>query len=524
MLVCALTAALIFSLVGCLARIEALSSRLYWADEVVTSLRVAGYTMADIKGRLFNGERSSISEISAFQTPGGQATPMRIVRSLAIEDAQHPPLYYLAERGWVALFGNEIATRRSLSTLFSVLGLPAIAWLALEIFASPLVASVAVSLAALSPLLEIYARQAREYALWDLLAICSAAAVARAARLGGAWWALACFSLVMTAYTFLFGIFSTLSAWTYVAACERFRGTKRLRAMTVVAALTVLCFAPWITEMILHRDRIVEANAWSSNAWPLPYLLAKLLLNLASPFYDLPLLDLRATIAALPLFAILAASLWYLSRQAPSQARIFVATLCWPTLLLVVMPDLVTHAHRSSVTRYLFPLYIALQLTTAYFIAGLLRTRLLFGSVVAAVVLSLELGATTLQMRSALWWDNQSAWPVPQIAARMRARPHALVVTSLWPVLLELLPYLDPRTPILLGRVQPRAFPTADYVITPSEAMLAKFHDVGFAVRILPLSAPFHSSAHEVGAAAIAKREKQATTDQLTFFELVKGK
>jgi uncharacterized membrane protein len=519
---CAVIAAVLFTLFGSLARVEDLSTRLYWADEVVTSLRVAGYTMGDIKGRLFDGRRYTVSEIAAYQTPRHQATPTRIVRSLAIEDAQHPPLYYLAERGWVAIFGNSIAARRSLSTFFSVLGLPAIAWLALEIFASPLVASVAVSLLALSPLLEIYARQAREYALWDLLAICSAAAVARAARLGGAWWALASLSLIMTAYTFLFGIFSTLSAWTYVAVSERFRWTRRLREMTVVAALTVLCFAPWISAMIVHRDRILDANAWSSTAWPPLYLLAKLLLNLASPFYDLPLLDFHAIIVALPLFAILPASLWYLFRRAPQRARILVATLCWPTLLFVVMPDVVTHTHRSSVTRYLFPFYIALQMAIAYFIAGLLQTRLLFGSLVAVIVFSLEVGATAMQMRSDLWWDNQSAWPVSQIAAHMRAHPHALVATEpwLWPVMLELLPYLDPRTPVFLGMVQPRAFPATEYVITPSEAMLTKFRNEGFTVRRLSLSSPFHRSAHEVGTAAIGKREQQAKIDQLTFFEV----
>ena len=49
---------------------------------------------------------------------------------------EHAPLYYLAARLWAPHFNDPVVGTRSLSALFGVLLIPAMFWLAWELFAN----------------------------------------------------------------------------------------------------------------------------------------------------------------------------------------------------------------------------------------------------------------------------------------------------------------------------------------------------------------------------------------------------
>jgi len=50
-------------------------------------------------------------------------------KKLALEESKLTPLYFVAARCWVQLFGDSIAVTRSWSAVFSVLALPSMYWL-----------------------------------------------------------------------------------------------------------------------------------------------------------------------------------------------------------------------------------------------------------------------------------------------------------------------------------------------------------------------------------------------------------
>ncbi|HHP7245612.1 MAG TPA: glycosyltransferase family 39 protein, partial [Elainellaceae cyanobacterium] len=170
---------LVLLILGVFFRVVNLDSKVYWHDEVFTSIRAAGYVGDEIESQLFNGTVLSADDLLVYQ---------RLTPDKGIDDTlyaltthpEHPPLYYLMVRGWMELFGSSVAAIRSLSVLSSLLTFPALYWLCLELFGSAMVGGMAIALFAVSPFHILYAQEARHYSLWTLATILSCAALLRA--------------------------------------------------------------------------------------------------------------------------------------------------------------------------------------------------------------------------------------------------------------------------------------------------------------------------------------------------------
>ena len=109
---------------GVFFRLNHLGYQLYWHDEAYTLFRAAGYTAQEINQRLFDGQIHNLEDVLQYQHLSLESTWLDTVRSLALEDAQHPPIYYLLARLWMSVFGHSIAVIRSLSALASLLIFP----------------------------------------------------------------------------------------------------------------------------------------------------------------------------------------------------------------------------------------------------------------------------------------------------------------------------------------------------------------------------------------------------------------
>ncbi len=94
--------------VGILFRFVNLDHKVYWHDEVYTSLRAAGYTRWEIDQELFQNKEVAIGTLQRFQQIKPGSTIADTVHSLAQEDPQHPPLYFAMARGWLKLFGSSM--------------------------------------------------------------------------------------------------------------------------------------------------------------------------------------------------------------------------------------------------------------------------------------------------------------------------------------------------------------------------------------------------------------------------------
>jgi uncharacterized membrane protein len=168
--------------IGILFRFVNLDRKFYWIDENYTSLRVSGYTEAEIIKQISYQKITSPSDLQKYQQINPQKTLSNTLNSLATEDPQHPPLYYILARFWAQWFGSSVATMRSFAAVISLLVFPAIYWLAWELFESTAVAWIAIAIFAISPYHILFAQEARQYSLWTLTTILSSAALLRAMR------------------------------------------------------------------------------------------------------------------------------------------------------------------------------------------------------------------------------------------------------------------------------------------------------------------------------------------------------
>jgi len=169
---------------GIFFRFFNLDKKVYWLDETYTSLRISGYTTSDLSqhitqvfdGHVFGVENFK-NDLQEYQYINSKNGLIDTIKSLAVEDPQHSPLYYIMARYWVQWLGNSVAAIRSLSALISLLVFPCIYWLCLELFGASLVGWIAVVLIAVSPFHVLYAQEAREYSLWTVTILLSSASL-----------------------------------------------------------------------------------------------------------------------------------------------------------------------------------------------------------------------------------------------------------------------------------------------------------------------------------------------------------
>ena len=238
---------IVLLLVGVFFRFVNLERKVYWHDEAYTGLRISGYTKKEFVHQVFNGRVIGVESFKKYQYPNLEKGTMDTINSLAREEPQHSPLYYVMERWWVQIFGNSVAVTRSLSVIISLLAFPLIYWLCWELFYSRLSGWIAVALLSVSPIHVLYAQEAREYSLWTVTILLSSATLLRAMRLGSRQlWSLYAVTVALALYTFLFSSLVAIAHAIYVFAIERFRFSQTVKYYLVGTSVGFIAFTPWI--------------------------------------------------------------------------------------------------------------------------------------------------------------------------------------------------------------------------------------------------------------------------------------
>jgi len=173
---------IVILILGILFRFVNLDRKVYWYDETITSLRLAGYTKEEFTEQVA-GRIIDIKTLQKYQRINSDRGVADTVKALAVGNPEQPPLYYAIARFWVQWFGDSIAVTRSLSATISLLVFPGIYWLCLELFNMPMVGLIAVALVAVSPFHVLYAQEARPYSLFTVMILLSSWAFLRAMRL-----------------------------------------------------------------------------------------------------------------------------------------------------------------------------------------------------------------------------------------------------------------------------------------------------------------------------------------------------
>jgi uncharacterized membrane protein len=440
---------------GVFFRFTHLDQQLYWHDENFTSLRISGYNAIEVNRELFNGKVVGVEAFQKYQQPNPEKTILDTIRSLAIDDSQHPPLYYVLVRQWAAIFGSSVTAVRSLSALFSLLTFPSMYWLCQELFragtqttpqknSTQLISGLAIALLALSPFQILYAQEAREYSLWSVMSLLSGAALLRAMRLHtlGAW-GLFTVLLILGLYTQPMMLLVAIAFALYLLVVERFRINRVTVSGVVSFTVAILAFLPWLN--IIAKSWSQTGANWTAVPIPLPMLFKTWGLHLLRMFIltegDFGF-DHWTTYVGLPLLLILVGVAFYsLYRHTPLKIWLFIVALTLSAFLPLGLMDLILGGQRSVSSRYIVPFYVGLPVAIAYLLAqNLLRWQ--YSSTggspvpskrwqgITGLLLSASLLACVFNAQSTTAWTKGINYNLPTVAKLINTAPQSLVVSN----------------------------------------------------------------------------------------------
>jgi len=480
---------------GIFFRLYQLPTRTLFFDEAVTQLRIAGHTETELWQTLYDGQPRTAQTLRTTATVDQASSLAKTVASLAEEDAQHPPLFYILELGVVHILGNSLLAWRILPAIFGILSIGAAGALAQAFFPKTSAGLLAAAVFAVSPIERIYSEQAREYSLLTLIVLLATLAFLRAWQ-SNSFVAWSLYTLVAAAglYTSPFMGYVLAGHFVAVLALNHTYPFDQFRAFTLAGAATLILSAPWLYQIFIHAEGISEQNTWSATTWPLTRLLTKWVFNVGSTFFDLEYLNLRWAIV-LGLIAIIAViALMSALRNTTKETRWILGAAVIVPALLLIMPDLLFGQHRSAVARYGLPVYAALAILVARGIVN----RPIF----ATILLSAGLSSCAIGALHPSWWDNDVNGDDTKIAAIINSVPGAQVISTMTPgTVVAFSQLLKPEIPVSLVTDVTQARFSRDrplFVIHPDEKNLRDLRRSTGLV-FTQVSFPRTQTAHDIG-------------------------
>lgn len=478
---------------GIYFRFVNLDGKVYWVDEVYTSLWLSGHSSSEIVEKIYDGRVVSIDQLQKYQQPNIEKGISSTIERLALEDPQHPPLYYSIAWFWSLWFGSSVATIRSLSAVISVFSLVSIYYLCRELFELPLTRLMAVSLMAISPFHLLYAQEARQYSLWTLTILISSYALLQALRKKTLFcWMIYSLTLTLSFYTFILSIFMAIGHGIYVFGIERLKVTRSVTAYLASLIAALIIFIPWLIIIIKGKaESRIQRLDWIEKSTSFSFLMGKWILNITRIFIDWIhigentqpqnlFLIVPFTIALLVLISY---SIYYLCRSTPKSSWLFILTLIFTTAIALLIPDVISGGRRSGVTRYLIPSFLGIQLMMAYLLSSkLIYTQGRIGQKIWAgitiLLLSSSLASCIIISSSEIWWNKGSATNgnLHQVATIINQNPHSVVVSDAqFPNILGLMRALNSDTCFQLTN-QPKKLAIFDkikniFLFDPSESL-----------------------------------------------------
>ena len=360
-----LVAISILLILGIVFRCTNLDRKVYWRDEVATSLVAAGHRYSEVYEQIYDNSIKEARDLQKYlNIRDSDASAIDVVRSLAAEDAQHPPLYFAIAHFWARAFGDSPAAMRSLSVLCSAIALPCLYGLCWELFGSVETGSICVGLASISLFHLMYAQEARPYALWTSVILLSSTALLRALRSHSKKialdWGLYIFTTILALYTSPLTAFVLLAHGSYTLAIERFRPTKKLLQYCLSAAISLLFFLPWMLVILAPGKEESFATSWLLQDVGIGNLVQGWALNLSYIF-----VSARPRVY-IPILIFIGYAFYFLCARARKEQWLFVCTLFLAQALPLVSIDLFVGGRISISQRYLIPVFLATQLATSY--------------------------------------------------------------------------------------------------------------------------------------------------------------
>ena len=457
---------IILLILGIFFRFVNLDKKVYWYDETITSLRLAGYTKEEFTEKVA-GPIIDIQTLQKYQRINFERGVVDTVKALAVGNPEQPPLYYAIAYFWRQLFGDSIAVTRSLSAAISLLVFPGIYWLCWELFNLPIVGLIATALIAVSPFHVLYAQEARAYSLFTVIILLSSCVFLRAIRLEThsvvsqrqriICWGLYAITVGLGLYSQLLFILVIMGHGIYIFVTEIIMRLKThnyfsLRKITgyLIATLSgIIAFIPWILCIINNFSEL----GWVANKINILTLLTRLGVNINSVVFDVQIgtkerlfdvisgkdnlqfgMDNLWLYTVLPTLILIGYSLKFLCKNTPQSIWLFILILILSTATPLVLKDLISGGQRSSIARYLIPCYVGIQLAIAYLLSNKITTKNInqqkLWQIITIILISGSVLSCTMSSQSETWWNKYSSYYNPPVAKIINQATQPLIVSS----------------------------------------------------------------------------------------------
>jgi uncharacterized membrane protein len=421
---------------GVVFRFANIDKKIYWHDESYTTIRTTGYQAKEIADTIFQNRLLSTTELGKFQQLKPESNVFDTIQSLAKEDPQHPPLYFMISRYWEKIFGFSPVSSRSLAIVFSLLSLPFIYYLSLELFASKLTAILAVILLALSPVDIIFAQMSRQYSLLVLLTIISQLMLLKCLKKRTLVnWSLYTLSNTLGLYTHLFFILNlfaqaTLIIWYLVMKPER----KNNLIFFLLSGLTmIILYIPWLQVFLTNSQRAFNSTSWAAVNYLDWGLFGKLwLLTFTSLFSDsdFGFNNIFTYIYRMIFLILIIYAFERVYRYNNPIVFTFLITSTLVPFLALVIPDLILTTTRSTVTRYLIASFPTIYITVAFFLSQLLNQGKFLGKIILTFLLTASIISNFNNALSETSWAKVPSYWNGEVARKINAVPNAIIISD----------------------------------------------------------------------------------------------
>jgi uncharacterized membrane protein len=433
---------------GVFFRFIHLDQKIYWIDETFTSLRISGYTESELIQHVSSYPTVSINYLQEFQQIHPDKTVVDTVQSLAIEEPQLTPLYFILVRLWAGIFGDSVAEIRSFSAVMSLLAFPVLYYLCLEVFQSARIAWISISLLAVSPFHVLFAQEARPYSLLTVLILLSSTAFLQAIRLNRKRdWFVYTITLILGIYAHLFFAFIPIGHIIYIGAAERFKWTQKVTYFSMAVFTSLVTFSPWIWAILYYSKQVANKTNWQTQPIQANYnwaLVKSWLVNISLPFMDFnrnpDFLFNNYTISLLMLINMtifVGYTLYFISQDAPRKVQAFLFLLISVTSTGLLLPDLIGGGLRSTVSRYLIPCFLGIEMAVAYLFAAKITSEKIISryrkewKIAFVALLSVGIFSCLNIAQSPTWWIKNTSNYNQKIAQIINSSSHPLIINDL---------------------------------------------------------------------------------------------
>jgi uncharacterized membrane protein len=421
---------------GVFFRFYNIDKKVYWNDEVVTTSILGGVSYQQLE-KLYRGETVPAEYVRQSLRIPDRFGVGDIAGVILNEHVQNTPLYYILLKKWVEIFGDSVAMIRTFSSVISLLALPMMYWLCMELFLSRKTAIAAVCLLAVSPFHILYAQEARPYSLVIVAILFSSAALLRLLRKPDmAGCLLYTITLILGLYSHLLFILVAISHFIYVLWIKRMRISLSVKYYLGACAVSAASFLPWAYMVISHTDyrHFMDFTALKIAKMALLETWAG---NVSRIFFDLNLDHTSPLVYSVPVVAcfllLVLYALWNLIRNdRDEKSRLFVLILSIVPAGTLAFQDLFLGGCRSHPARYLVPSVLGVEIMAAYLFAGNLGVREKFaGLAKRALFIMVICGGVVscaVASRADAWWTKYYDSDIPAIARNIDLSGKTLII------------------------------------------------------------------------------------------------